>query len=56
MWTRLLSLLWNIPLHCVDICRCDWFNKKKDDWPIVREDEVRQENQTKETRKKKGGI
>lgn len=55
MWTRSLSLLWNIPLHGVNICCCDWFNKK-DDWPIVRQDEERQENQTKETRKKKGGI
>ena len=21
-------LLWNIPLHCMKICDCDWFNKK----------------------------
>ena len=22
--------LWNIPLHCVNICHCEWFNKEAD--------------------------
>lgn len=47
--------LWTIPLHCVTICYCDWFSKEVDrskTW----QDRVRQENWTKDTGKKKGGI
>lgn len=34
---------------------CNWFNKEAD-WPIEGQDEVRQENQTEDTGKKKGEI
>ena len=46
LWASKDSSLCYIPLHCVNICHCDWFNKEAD-WPIVRQDKVRQENQTK---------
>lgn len=38
---------WNIPLYCVNICRCAWFSKEVD-WPMVEQDKVRRENQTKD--------
>lgn len=28
-WSHILRLLWNIPLHCMTIYHCDWFNKLK---------------------------
>ena len=49
------TLTWNIPLHHVNTCYCDWFNKEAD-WPIAGQDKVMQENQTKDTKKKKGGV
>ena len=44
-----------IPLHTAKICHCDWFNKEAD-WPIAEQDKVMQENQTEDTKKKKGGV
>lgn len=32
--------MWNIPLHCVNVCHCDWFNKEAD-WPITGQDKVK---------------
>ena len=32
--------MWNFPVHCVNICCCDWFNKEAD-WPIAGQDKVR---------------
>ena len=29
-----LTKLWDIPLCCVNICPCDWFNKEAD-WSIA---------------------
>ena len=42
-----------IPLYYVHLCHCDWFNKEAD-WPIARQDRVRQENQTRDAGKKYG--
>ena len=38
--------MWSIPLHYVNICPCDWFNKEVD-WPIARQGKVRWNNQTR---------
>ena len=38
-------LLWNNPVYAVQICHCDWFNKEAD-WPIGKQDKVRQKSQT----------
>ena len=27
----LSMVLWNIPLHCMKMCHCDWFNKELND-------------------------
>lgn len=43
-----------IPFYTVKICCCDWFNKGAN-WPIAGQNKLRWENQTKDTRKKKGG-
>lgn len=45
--------IWNIALCCVNTCCCEWSNKEAD-WPEDGQDEVRRENQTKDTGKKKG--
>ena len=35
------KVLWNNPsVHCVNICRYDWFNKQAD-WPIAKQDKAR---------------
>lgn len=39
-------MLWIIPLHCVNICHCDWFTKGAD-WLIAEQDKVRQDSQTR---------
>lgn len=39
-------LLWNIPLRSVNICCCDWSNKKAD-WSIDEQSQISQESQTK---------
>ena len=31
--------MWN-PLHCTNICLCDWLDKEAD-WPIAEQDKVR---------------
>lgn len=31
--------VWNIPLHCANVCYCDWFNKEAD-WPRDRQVKV----------------
>ena len=36
--------MWNITLHCVNVCCCDWFNKEAD-WPIIEQDNVRWDSQ-----------
>ena len=42
----LVSLgMWTGHLPCPRV-HCDWFNKEAD-WPIAKQDKVRQENQTK---------
>ena len=46
--------VWNSPLHCVNICRCDWF-KKESEWPIDGQDKVRSIDK-QNTGKKKGRI
>ena len=33
-------MLWNIPLHCVKICHCDWFNKELNGQQLVRKSYV----------------
>ena len=43
-------MLWNIPLHWVKICHCDWF-KQKSKWPIARQD-----FQDRQNAGKKGGV
>lgn len=42
-------------MYPVKICCCDWFNKDAD-WPVAGQNKVRWENQTKDTRKKRGGV
>lgn len=39
----------------MNICCCGWVTTEAD-WPIVRQGEVRWENQTKDTGKKKRGV
>ena len=39
-----------IPLHCVNICPCDWFKKKKANWPVARQDLGGRENAGKKDR------
>ena len=39
----------------MNICLCDWFNKEAD-WTIAGQDKVRQENQTEDAGRKKGGV
>lgn len=39
-------LLWNVLLHCMNICRYAWFSKQAD-WPIAEQSKVRQESQTR---------
>lgn len=41
-------------MYSVKIC-CDWFNKDTD-WPIAGQNKLSWENQTKDTRRKKGGV
>lgn len=49
-------LLWNNPsIHCVNLCRYDWFHKQAD-WPIAEQDKVSQECQTKNYGMRKGGV
>lgn len=43
----------NPSVRCVNISRCDWFNKESD-WPITRHDKVWWENQTENDEMKKG--
>ena len=51
-------MLWNIPLHCGNICHCDWCNKEAD-WLIAEQNKVRKENQTRrilEGKKVESGV
>lgn len=46
-WTQFdIMCLWNIPLHCEDVCHCGCIRKEAH-WPIARLDMVRWENETK---------
>ena len=40
---------------CVNIWRCDWFNKEAD-WSIAGQDKVMWDKQTKDTRKRKSRV
>ena len=39
----------------MNICHCDWFNKEAD-WSMAEQDMVRQESQTENAGRKKGGA
>ena len=53
LWGSKDSSLCYIPLHCVNICHCDWFNKEAD-WPITGQDKNRR--RAKQNAEKKGGV
>lgn len=40
------NVVWNISLHCMDICLCYWFNKEAD-WLIAGQKEIGQDSQTR---------
>lgn len=49
-----MTIILNIPVHCMNIRHCDWFSKEAE-WPVSGQDKVRRESQRALERRTESG-